>query len=596
MKKLLSFLLIVLTLACTLTIVSCDYEIPDNLQSTNQDAFVFKEVIGGLCVTGLKDTCTDSEIIIPSYVKNGNKSKKVVEIAAYAFSGKEHVTKIAIPGTVKEIGNLAFENCTNLREVYIEKGVETFGAKLFWGSSVEKIYFSGTAKEFQNIKEKFEGIKELLGLEDFYDVWYNTGLYDGSRLFYVYCSDAMITYKYPNGVESVTTYDKASKGLDYTLYYDGNSYSVSGIGTCKDTNLIIPSMFNGKPVTSIGDYAFQNCKSLTSVVIPDSITFIGGDAFNGCSRLTSIEIPDSVVFIGSYAFLGCSSLNNITVDSNNSYVKSVDGNLYSKDGTQLVQYAIGKKSTSFKIPSTVKHICFQAFYNCSSLTNVVIPDSVTSIGEQAFWGCSNLTTVEIGKNVTSIDYDAFARCYNLKRVYIKDLSNWCNISFSNILSSPFYFAQELYLNGKLVTELVIPNGVTSIGDDVFFSCDSITSVTIPSSVTSIGRGAFSNCYNLTNVVIGNSVTSIGYQAFHCCDSLISVVIPKSVISIDEWAFYDCSNISMVYYSGTAEDWSRIYIAGNNYCLSEESRYYYSEKKPTTSGNFWHWVNGKPVAW
>ena len=500
MKKLLSLLLIVLTLACTLTIVSCDYEVPDDLQSTDPNSFIFKNVLGGLCVEGLKNTCTDTEIIIPSYVKQGNKNKKVVEIADSAFSGKDHVTKIAIPGTVKKIGDLAFQNCTNLREVYIEKGVETFGAKLFWGSSVEKIYFSGTAKEFQNIKEKFEGIKELLGLDDFYDVWYNTGLYDGSRPFYVYCSDAMITYKYPNGVESVTIYDKASKGLDYTLNADGNSYSVSGIGTCTDTDIIIPSQFNGKPVTAIGVGAFANRLSFTSVVIPNSITSIAEGSFFYCSNLQSVVIPDSVTSIGN-----------------------------------------------------------GAFSSCSSLTSVVIPDSVTSIGDGAFFLCSSLTSVVIGDSVASISENAFFLCSSL-------------------------------------TSVVIGDSVTSIGSNAFSYCSSLTSVVIPDSVTSIGNGAFSRCQSLTSLIIPDSVTSISENAFFWCSSLTSVVIGDSVTSIGEKAFYWCDSLTKVYYNGTAAEWNRISIDSDNDNLNNATRYYYSETKPTTSGNFWHWVGGKPVAW
>ena len=255
---------------------------------------------------------------------------------------------------------------------------------------------------------------------------------------------------------------------------------------------------------------------MTSVEIGDGVTSIGDEAFEYCDSLTSVEIPDSVTSIGYSAFRGCTSLTSITVDQNNTVYKSIDGNLYSKDGTMFIQYAIGKKDTSFSIPDSVTSIGDGAFLYCSSLTSVVIPDSVTSIGSSAFYGCSSLTSV-----------------------YITDLTAWCKISFDNSSANPLYYAGNLYLNNELVTDLVIPDSVTSIGDFAFYDCDSLTSVEIGGSVTSIGAYAFYGCSSLTSVVIGDSVTSIGAYAFYGCSSLTSVVIGDSVTSIGDDAFRYC---------------------------------------------------------
>lgn len=131
-----------------------------------------------------------------------------------------------------------------------------------------------------------------------------------------------------------------------------------------------------------------------------------------------------------------------------------------------------------------------AFHNCS-LTSITIPNSVTSIGSSAFSLCYDLTSITISNSVTSIGYNAFKDCNRLSSVHISDIAAWCMISFGDYFSNPLYYAQHLFLNGVEIKELVIPDGVTSIGENAFYNCTSFTSITIPNSVTSIGSNAFS---------------------------------------------------------------------------------------------------------
>ncbi len=226
------------------------------------------------------------------------------------------------------------------------------------------------------------------------------------------------------------------------------------------------------------------------------------------------------------------------------------------------------------------------YSNVDSIKTVVINEGVTSIGDEAFRGCSNLTSINIPDGITWIGNWAFYECYSLIGVYITDISSWCGIDFDDPYSNPLYSGADLYLNNSLVTDLIIPDSVTSIGDYAFYYCSSLTSIVILDSVTSIGYFAFSGCSSLTSITIPDSVTDIydrafdgcssltsvnipgsvtwiGGWAFSGCSSLTSVTIPDSVTSIGYNAFYGCNALITVYYQGTQSDWDKITIGEGN---------------------------------
>ena len=310
------------------------------------------------------------------------------------------------------------------------------------------------------------------------------------------CGDN-VTYSLDTST-GVLTISGTGKMTDYHDYDSTPFY--------KDTKIKVITIDFG--VTSIGDYAFNLCTSLTSVTIPNSVTSIGYEAFDYCESLTSITIPNSVTSIGDYAFRGCTSLTSIT------------------------------------IPNSVTSIGRSAFDNCTSLTSITIPNSVTSIGGDAFYGCTSLTSVTIGNSVTSIGGNPFSGCKSLLSIEVSD-NNKNYSSFDGILFNKNKSELIAYPAGKTDSEYAIPNSVTSIGSYAFYGCTSLTSVEIPDGVTSIDWHAFSNCTNLTSIIIPNSVTSVGSYAFEYCTSLTSITIPDSVKSIGNWAFDHCKSLTSV---------------------------------------------------
>lgn len=172
---------------------------------------------------------------------------------------------------------------------------------------------------------------------------------------------------------------------------------------------------------------------------------------------------------------------------------------------------------------------------------------VTSIGDGAFQNCSGLTSLTIPESVTSIGRNAFSRSFALSSIYISSLEAWCNIKFKEYLAAPGCNGGiHLYLNGREVKDLVIPNTVRSIGEYAFQGCIGLTSVTIPNSVESIGFSAFAYCTRLTSIAIPNSVRGLGGCLFNGCESLTSVILGKNVISIGAYSFSDCTNLKDVY--------------------------------------------------
>ena len=389
-----------------------------------------------------------------------------VEITDYNGSAKTVDIPEKINGkSVTSIGDCAFRYCTSLKSITIPNSVMEIGSSAFSGcSSLTSITIPNSVTEI--------GVYAFKG-----------------------CT-SLTSITIPNSVTNIgdsTFWGCSSLTAIYVAVDNKNYTSVNGVLFNKDKTALIcyPAGKTDKSynitnsVTSIGDYAFNGCSSLTSVTIPNSVTEIGGSAFVGCASLKSITMPNSVTSIGDMAFYKCSSLTSIT------------------------------------IPDSVTSIGSSAFSDCSKLRSITIPNSVTSIGAWAFNGCTGLTAINVA------------------------MENQNYVSPDGVLYNKDKTTIICYPAGKKGNNYKIPDGVTEIGSIAFSRCSSLTSVTIPNSVTSIGSGAFNGCTSLTRVTISNSVTKIGWNAFSGCTSLTSITIPNSVISIDWYAFMGCTRLKSI---------------------------------------------------
>ena len=235
------------------------------------------------------------------------------------------------------------------------------------------------------------------------------------------------------------------------------------------------------------------------------------------------------------------------------YALTISGNgaMYDYEGPADVPWnSYASQIVAVTILDGVTSVSDYAFYQHTSLVDVELADSVTHIGNRSFYRCSTLTSITLPDNIASIDSYAFGDCTNLTDVHISDIAVWCNINVNSYETHILYTGygktpRNLYINGVLATDIVIPNSVTNIKQYAFAYCSTLTSVTIPDSVTSIDYYAFAYCTGLESVAIANSVTSIGERAFDSCTSLTGVIIPNSVISIESCAFSSCPSLTSI---------------------------------------------------
>ena len=399
-----------------------------------------------------------TELVIPEDVTRINNA------AFYKCPG---ITSVTIPQGV--IGECAFSECTTLKEINIGEGVSAIEICAFEQcTGLEKVYFNAVNMSdpigmldtsnfpiynyiFSNAGEKSDGIHVIIG---------KSATRIPSRLFSATDDASVVSLEFEEGgvCKTISHYAFENcpdlKSINIPDFVESiESYAFAECTSLSDVTI-------SDKLTKISPYAFLNCVSITEFTVPNGLTSINPTVFSGCTGLTSINVPASIGTFNADAIRGCYNITEINVDENNANFKTIDGNVYSKDGKTLIKVAPGKTEKEFTVPDGVVTVGNYAFCDCRNLVKITIPDSVTSIGDFAFNGCSDLESVIIGNGVTKIDNYAFADCIRLKSVNI-------------------------------------PDGVTRIGSYAFKNCRKLKKITLPASITEIGDYAFFGCEGLT---------------------------------------------------------------------------------------------------
>lgn len=326
--------------------------------------------------------------------------------------------------------------------------------------------------------------------------------------------------------------------LSFELNSDGLSYCVSDCNNDYVGEVVIPSEFEGKPVTCIAPYAFYESQ-ITSVIIPESVTLIDYSAFEYSYSLTNVSIPERIETIGFNAFYGCNSLSDIVLPDK--YIKinyscfDETGIYYDSSNWINGCFCVGNyliscnysSSDDIVVPEGIKYIAEAAFIDNNDIISVTLPQGLLSIGSQAFLGCWSLETINIPESVNYVGSNAFYDTAIFNKIY-------------SIHDSVFYVDSVLVCADptSVLGSVVVKEGTTVIADDAFNGCTGLKSIELPNSVTSIGNGAFVNCYNLETLVIPETVLFLGSGLFAGCSSLKSVVLPSSTTSLIDYRYFD----------------------------------------------------------
>ena len=570
--------------------------IPDSIISIGMYAFCDCTSLTSVTIGNSVRSIADSAFRGCTSLKNINIPDSVESIDNLAFSGCTNLTSLTIPNSVTSIGNGVFFDCENLVSIEVANdnmNYTSISGILFSKNKTELIQYPAAKTDstyiipdgVTRIDYAFGSCKNLTSVTIPDSV---TSIGD-----HAFNGCTSLTNKtIPNSVTSIGNYSFSgcTNLINITIPDSVTSIGDNAFYKCESlTDIIIPNS-----VISIGYSAFSDCSGLANIAISDSVTSIGVSAFSGCISLKSIEvsdnnknyasvdgvlfnkdaselitypagkpndiyeIPNSVMNIGDGAFFACTSLKSIEVSDNNENYTSVDGVLFNKDKSKLITYPAGKSNDTYEISN-----------------------SVTSIGDHAFTGCVSLKSVTIHDSVTSISDGAFFDCEGLKDVYYTSTEDeWNKITIGNdnenLTNATIHYNFEPEPSNKqtgscgdnVTYSLDTETGVLTISgtgkmkdysgeDSPFYQNSNIKSVIIENGVTSIGNLAFSSCNSLIEVSLPSSIIFLGVSAFSGCENLMSISIPANVADIQSIAFAGCKKLTSIEVDSNNENYSSI---------------------------------------
>ncbi len=492
-----------------------------NAQTLNENGYYFSINDGGATITDIDEAIVTGDVVIPDTLGG----YPVKALGDYVFEDKYNITSLVIPEGVETIGENCFDDCCYLEKLWLPSTLKYVGDWAFDNCYVYELHIPDIASYSQIEYENAFSHPFCYDDEDGFEYWgeeYEKKLYIGDSAETV--TDIVI----PEGIERIGAYA-----------FNNNSFLKS---------VVLPDT-----LTEIGEEAFYECENLESVSFGDSLEHIYEGAFEACESLGNFTLPDSLLTIGEWAFSGNYAMTEVTIPDK---VREIP----------LGTFSYCEALAEVNIGSGVEVIGQEAFENIAA-TEFIIPDNVKSLGNHLFYGSEKLETVVIGDGLTQAGDWMFNECYNLKNVTLGDglteLSDkffkiyehvddtkdkWIKLERLDTGDGITALPTEV-LDGTILKEIVIGDGITSIADNQFAYYSKLEKAILGDNITAIGNKAFYFCSNLRELKLPEKLETIGNNAFAYCPLLPEIVIPEKVVSVGDNAFSGCTSAETITFMG-----------------------------------------------